>query len=146
MQPGGINIQSTDRKQLDAISDGQGGSIPVLRYVSVPPFVLVNTPELQARVKLPVLGMSKVSVQISCDYPQGASAGEYSQLYYEIVGYRDNAQLVQISSGVVSPFYDQSNDEFWCMYESIGLYFATPNTGTSGARPIVAKYSVLVLP
>lgn len=141
MRENEFSIQSNDQAQLNAIP--QGLRAAVIRYVSRPPHVLVQTATLQERPKFPILGISKISLQIEAVYPNDALPGALSQLRYELVGYKDNAGAVVISTGVCSPFYDRVPDEFWINFDNLALRFATPNTGTAIARPIIAKYSIL---
>lgn len=139
-----INIRSQGREQVDAIPPV--GKNPVVQYIPINKSVLVQTADVREVIKFPILGFSLFSFQLYAEYPIGALPGDLTQLYYELVGYRNSAPAVMVSSGVCCPFGDQVDEQYQVLYDSIALRLSTPNTGTSIPRPVVATYSVLGYP
>jgi len=139
-----ISPRSLNRAQLDAILEGP--KQPVISYVTPNSVILVSLSSLTEMARFPVLGLKYFSLEMEASYPTGTPNNELSQLQYELVGYKDSASPVMLRSGAISPFYDRLEDNLRIDHESLALFLATPNLGTSIPRPIVATFSVQAMP
>jgi hypothetical protein len=136
----GVSINPS-AEQLNAIPEGPRS--PAVRYWSPAPVRLQNSAWSQV-LKIPMLGMSRVSIVLTGAIPAGATTECVAR--YRIYRLLDGVPPQLLAKGVVSPPYDIAviDGEYRC--KEIAIQAATADAATTGViRPVDLTYSVLVL-
>lgn len=140
------NIFSLDELQIKRVPVGCRN--PYVRYATRAPIVLKadatnQIPGFVEVARFPTLGFRRMTAQFAAQYPLDPSANP-GQLHYYVTAYKDTAAPKPVCGGLISPPYDQANEETDVSAKSLGLECRIVG---SGANIIVLlTFSLLLEP
>ena len=142
------NIFSLDDLQVKHVPVGCKN--PYVRYATRDPRPL-NGPAAPPLLgpfseicRFPTMGFRRVTAQIRVAIPPDQIAKQNSQLQYYFVAYKDTAAAKPVFGGMVSPFYDQGDEETEVDAKELGLRCRV--IASAGGGIVLLSFSVLVEP